>query len=99
MNLRVRNMGFKRAVAGGFWGMTILAACSAPYTFSNTNFVAINDSANSLTPAMPYPSTNIVSGLTGQITTKVTVTLQGLSHTFPSDVSVLLVGPQGQSAI
>lgn len=61
--------------------------------------MAINDSMNPLTKASPYPSSNLVAGLAGQVVTKVTVTLQGLSHTFPSDVSILLVGPQGQSAI
>jgi subtilisin-like proprotein convertase family protein len=71
----------------------------APFTYSNTNFIAINDSGNPPTKASPYPSTNFVNGLAGQVVTKATITLQGFSHTFPSDVSILLVGPQGQSAI
>lgn len=49
-------------------------------------------------PATPYPSTIIVGGVVGQIT-KVTVTLSGLSHTFPADIDALLVGPEGQKLL
>ncbi|HYP29938.1 MAG TPA: HYR domain-containing protein [Blastocatellia bacterium] len=45
--------------------------------------------------ATPYPSTIAVSGLTGSIT-KVTVDINQLSHSFPNDVDILLVGPGGQ---
>src|SRR5204862_6142506 len=48
--------------------------------------------------ATPYPSEIVVSGLAGAIT-DVNVTLKGLSHTFPDDVDVLLVGPGGQKTI
>lgn len=46
----------------------------------------------------PYPSDITVGGLLGHIT-KVTVSINGLSHTFPDDVDVLLVGPGGENAI
>jgi subtilisin-like proprotein convertase family protein len=49
-------------------------------------------------PATPYPTTIAVSGLTDPVL-KVTVTLNGLSHTWPDDVDVLLVGPTGASLI
>lgn len=52
----------------------------------------------SIGTASAYPSTVTVSGLTGRIG-KITVTLNRLSHTFPSDLDVLLVGPFGQKAI
>ena len=39
-----------------------------------------------------------MSGLTGPIS-KVTVGLNGLNHTFPGDVDMLLVGPGGQNLI
>lgn len=71
----------------------------APLTFSNASFITINDSTNPPTKAAPYPSTNLVSGLSGQVVRKVTVTLEGFGHEFPSDVSILLVGPQGQEAV
>ncbi|MFN7141470.1 MAG: putative Ig domain-containing protein, partial [Limisphaerales bacterium] len=48
--------------------------------------------------ASPYPSIINVSGLTGVIE-KVTVTLTGLSHTWPADLDMVLVGPQGQNVM
>lgn len=75
------------------------ASPAATFTFSNANHIAINDSVFPPTVASPYPSTNFISGLAGQLITKATVTLHGFSHTFPSDVSVLLVGPLGQRTI
>jgi subtilisin-like proprotein convertase family protein len=85
------------------WGLLSAAPVSSSgsmiFSFSNTNLITINDSANPLTNATPYPSANLVTGLVGRVVSKATVTLSGLSHTFPSDVSILLVGPQGQMAI
>jgi subtilisin-like proprotein convertase family protein len=49
-------------------------------------------------PAGPYPSTLLVSGVSGVIS-KVRVTLKNLTHGFPNDIDVLLVGPTGQSLI
>ena len=49
-------------------------------------------------PAAPYPSTVTVSGVTGTVT-QVTVTLVGLSHTYPADVGMLLVGPTGTNVV
>jgi subtilisin-like proprotein convertase family protein len=45
-----------------------------------------------------YPAPVTVSGVSGPIT-DVDVTLHGLTHTFPSDLDVLLVGPAGQRAL
>ena len=69
------------------------------YTFSNTNLVAINDSTSPPTKAGLYPSTLTVTGLTGQVITKAAVTLTQFTHEFPSDVTILLVGPAGQKSI
>jgi subtilisin-like proprotein convertase family protein len=44
----------------------------------------------------PYPSVINVSGLQGSVT-RVTVTLVGVSHTFPDDLDVLLVSPNSQA--
>ena len=70
------------------------SAQAASSIFSNSASITINDSG----PATPYPSTIAVSGLAGSIT-KVTVTLNGFSHTFAADLDILLVGPGGQSSV
>jgi hypothetical protein len=48
--------------------------------------------------ASPYPSYIGVSGVGGHVA-KVTVRLAGLTHTWPQDLDVLVVGPQGQSVL
>jgi uncharacterized repeat protein (TIGR01451 family) len=45
-----------------------------------------------------YPSTITVSGITNPVG-YVTVTLLGFSHSFPKDVDVLLVGPDGKKVM
>lgn len=67
-------------------------------TFTNPSNITINDSDNPPTVANPYPSSMNVAGLTGTIT-QVTVTLHNISHTFPQDIDILLVGPGGQNVI
>jgi len=72
------------------WSLTITPA----YSFTNSSNITINDATTCCVgnPATPYPSTIPVSGLLGDID-DVAVTLNGFSHSFPEDVSVLLVGP------
>ncbi len=76
-----------------------LSAVSATGTFSNPAGITINDSTNPPTIATPYPSSIIVTGLAGQVIAKVTVQLTDFSHTFPDDVDIVLVGPQGQNSV
>ena len=73
---------------------TLTVTPSPTPVFANTSGITINDD----NPASPYPATIAVSGLAGNIA-KVTATLVGVTHSFPSDVSVLLVGPQGQAVV
>ncbi|MFN0279639.1 MAG: hypothetical protein ACKVRN_13740, partial [Pyrinomonadaceae bacterium] len=63
-------------------------------TFTNPAPITINDNA----AGAPYPSNITVAGLTGTVT-KVTVDLTGVSHTFPDDIDVMLVGPGGQNTL
>ena len=49
-------------------------------------------------PADPYPSTCNVSGLIGSIV-DVNMHINGLSHTFPDDIDMLLVARNGDNAI
>ena len=70
---------------------------TASQTFSNPTAIVIPATGTGVTtgaPATPYPSAITVAGIT-QPVSKVTVTLKQISHTFPSDVDVLLVGPTG----
>lgn len=75
----------------------LLVACvgaQAQTTFSNNTPIEILDAA----PANPYPSTISVTGMSGSVQ-DLSVTITGLSHTFPGDLDFLLVGPGGQSFI
>src|SRR6266508_1906852 len=68
-------------------------ACT-PTDFTNPTTITIPDSG----PASPYPSDIVVPAGLGTVT-KVTVTINSLTHTFPDDLDFLLVGPAGQNAI
>jgi hypothetical protein len=72
------------------------AAWADSATFVNTNTIIINGGESPPVISTPYPSSITVTGLTGQVVLKVTITLSNFSHSFPSDVDALLVGPQGQ---
>lgn len=75
----------------------LLALGSAPVsaaTFTNPGQITIN----AINQATPYPSTILVSGVAGTVAA-LTVGLADLTHSFPSDVAILLVGPQGQDLV
>lgn len=76
------------SIAGG-WTLEFTLA-----QFYNINDITIPNSG----VGNPYPSQINVAGLQGTIR-KVRVTLSALTHTFPDDVDILLVGPGGQNAI
>ena len=65
------------------------------YTFANiTAAITIPEFG----AATPYPSTITVSGLNGMMG-KTTVVLTNFVHTYPDDVDILLVAPDGWSAL
>ncbi len=79
----------------------VVMACAAlalaqgeKIAFMNPAPITIPDTG----PANPYPSPITVSGVSGSIL-NVELTLFQLSHTFPADLDMLLVGPGGQSVI
>jgi len=71
----------------------VVVPSTAPVT-ANTTPITIGTNS----PAFPYPSSVTVSGI-GSPLTNISVTLVGFSHTFPADVSALLVGPGGQAVM
>jgi hypothetical protein len=81
------------------WGL-ILTTVINPTTFCNDTSITIPAGAPGVTsgPAAPYPSTINVSGLSSPAG-RVKVKLSSLHHTYPDDLDVLLVGPQGQNLI
>ncbi|HXG84810.1 MAG TPA: FG-GAP-like repeat-containing protein [Pyrinomonadaceae bacterium] len=77
--------------------LTITAA--AQTTFTNSASINIADGTDtSVGIGDPYPSTINVGGLNGTVT-DVNVRINGLSHSYVSDVALLLVAPGGKSMI
>lgn len=66
-------------------------------TFSNTTSISVPGSGT-FGIGNPYPSNISVNGV-GTTTEKVTVTLRNISHSYPSDIDVLLVSPTGRKFI
>jgi uncharacterized repeat protein (TIGR01451 family) len=78
---------------------------SSAQTFANTGAILLPDPAApnppyplQSGPGKPYPSTITVSNLTG-VLGKVTVTVSNLNHSYPGDINLLLVSPNGLSAL
>ena len=94
----------RRTVFSLALGLALLGAAGADaavFTFSNSATITIPGSGTGSAlgaPANPYPSTIAVSGLTGPLL-DVNVSLFGLSHEFPGDIGILLVGPTGEKAL
>jgi len=97
-NTRKRGGDAQRCVWLAGWVLLLAGIASvagaAEYASTNPAPIQILDFA----PAAPYPSIISVANVTG-VVVKVTVTLKNLTHTRPLDIGVLLVGPEGQSAL
>ncbi|HZW05493.1 MAG TPA: hypothetical protein VFF65_00090 [Phycisphaerales bacterium] len=73
------------------------AAVASADVFSNNTPIVIPTGAPGTTGGPSTPSTiNVAFG--GPVT-GATVTLHGLTHTFPADLDILLVGPAGQTVM
>lgn len=77
------------------WVVSSSGRAASTQTFINTEAITIVDNNS----ATPFPSIVNVSGVAPATATHVRVQLFGLSHTYESDIDMLLVGPQGQRAI
>jgi subtilisin-like proprotein convertase family protein len=84
------------ALAATGLGLAAPASASTVITPTNTTPMTIPGTGTS-GPASDYPATIAVSGAPKGII-DVNVVLTGLSHTFPADIDMLLVGPAGQQA-
>jgi uncharacterized repeat protein (TIGR01451 family) len=85
-NLGAVAFTFYMPVVTTFWN-------NAPIDIPSKIYVPEPDSG----PANPYPSLLSVSNVTGFVS-DVTVTFSNMSHTYPHDIAILLVGPGGQDA-
>src|SRR5947209_2118467 len=65
---------------------------------ANTASLPMSGASNGEGTGIPYPSTINLNGVPGTITS-VSVTLNKLTHSFPEDLDILLVGPQGQNVM
>ncbi len=90
-----------------YWRVTASNVCgssapSAPYIFvTEAQNLVCNPTAITIPssgPGTPYPSNINVAGF-GPSLSDVNVHLLNLSHTWPDDIDILLVGPQGQNLI
>ena len=84
--------GLCNSVTNSAWLAVTSDGLVSPATFANPAPITIND----FSPATPYPSTLEVSCVPSPLT-QLSVTVSNLSHTYSSDVDVLLVGPTGQA--
>lgn len=80
------------------WALTLAMFADCTYgdfiTFSNSSFIAIPSRGN----ATPYPTPIDVSGVSGGIG-NVTLTLTGVSHTYPDDLAAAVVSPAGTAVL
>jgi M6 family metalloprotease-like protein len=67
-------------------------------TFDGSNTAAISVGPIAAGPFSPYPSVINVSGMNGGVY-RVTASLLGVDHTYPSDMQALLVSPQGDTVL
>jgi len=101
MGSRLRGTRCRGLVVIGATLLGLLAAAPAAsaLTFTNPTPITIPAGAPVTTegPAAPYPSPITVSGLGTVLDVNATIT--SFSHTCPSDVDILLVGPGGQKTL
>ena len=81
-------------------GTQSLGSVSVPLSLPLTTIVANSQPVTipEAGAALQYPATINVSGLTGLVS-KVAVTLSNLNHSFPDDLDILLVGPNGRRVV
>src|SRR5665213_3527533 len=86
-NLGTASYIFTMPVVQTFWNTNLISVPAA-------QFVPNPDSG----PAGPYPSPVVVSSVVGNVS-KVTVTISNMTHGFPHDIGMLVVGPTGVDSV
>ena len=86
---------FKYLVAAA---VLLPAAHALAQSWCSNNTVPIQMSAGASAVASIYPSTITVADAPASIT-ELSIAINGLSHTYPDDVEMLLVGPGGQKMV
>jgi subtilisin-like proprotein convertase family protein len=76
------------------WATANGTATSSETAVTAAGAITINDNSS----ATPYPAAAAVAGVTGTITS-LGVRINGLSHTFPGDIDMMLRGPGGQTVM
>lgn len=86
-------------------GTADMGTMSAVFSLGGTSSTVVTQVFNNLNPinipdglASPYPSSIAVSGV-ASAAAKVTVSLNGLSHTWPNDLGMLVVNPGGTGLV
>lgn len=77
----------------------IIERSASSFSASNSSPItidSINPTPGEPIPAIPFSSDIDVLGLTG-IVTSVSVSINGLTHSFPDDIDMLLVSPNGKT--
>lgn len=80
--------------ATNYGTVTFPVLVGPPATMNFTNAASITIPSSGV--GTPYPSNVTVSGISTY--SRVTLTLNGLSHTWPDDIDIIVVGPGGQKA-
>ncbi len=78
--------------------ITQLSVAPTAATFSSAGSITI-PAAGTSGPASPYPSAITISGLPTTGVTVKSITINGMTHTFPNDVDVLLRSPSGTNVV
>jgi len=108
-NAGATNFVFTVSLANPTVGTSTVAFATANGTAVSSNGSPVGSSSGSITlpngapgttngVAGPYPKPLAIAGVPGTITS-LSVRLDGLTHTFPGDLDMLLVGPGGQRAM
>ena len=72
---------------------------TATFTSSGTITIPFGAPGTTSGPALPYPSAITVSGLPATGVTVRSVTINGVTHSFPNDIDMLLQSPTGTNVV